>query len=254
MHPDVYIELFEDEMGLDTMGLTNLYPDLVEVIQKRTLPVFSEMFPCVYPYLLDPSDKSKRIADEYGGNVNEYRIEDPVLESYVLKVISYQKLYPAYKKDPYAHGYNNMYIGGMGDTGMNYDDILLGTVISSTRSTIRQAVGMNPTCKLKGSNVLAIKNFADFAPYIVELIVTYPNINSIAETYKRFFMNLAKYDVGIYLYQKMKYVEDVVTPAGNLNLKISDWESFPREKEDYIKELLTLSFPDRVMDNYFMAI
>jgi hypothetical protein len=67
-------------------------------------------------------------------------------------------------------------------------------------------------------------------------------------------MNLAKYDVGIYLHNKLKYAEDVVTPAGNLNLKISDWESYSNQKEDYIKELLQLSFPDRVMKNYFMAI
>ena len=183
MHPDVYIELFEDEMGLDTMGLTHLYPALIQLIQKRTFPVFSEMFPCLYPYILDPDDKVKRIADVYGNNENEYRIEDHILESYGLKILSFSKTYPAHKKDPYASTYNNMYLGGIMDTGISYDDILIGSVIASTRSTLRQSMGMNPVFSLKGS-VMGIKNFADFAPYIIELITTYPNINSISETYK----------------------------------------------------------------------
>lgn len=253
MHPSVYLELFEDEMGLDTMGLTHLYPTLVKLIQKRTIPIFSEMFPCRYPYVLDPSDNTKKVADIYGGGAVEYILEDSVLKSYNMKIISFGQIHPAYKKEPYSPTYNNMYIGG-NMASLSFDDIMIGAVAEATNSIMRQQIAMSPILKLKGNNVLSIKNMPDFHPYIIELYVTYPNINSISLTFKRYFMNLAKYDVGIYLYNKLKYMEDVVTPAGNLNLKIADWEGYSKDKEDYIKELLQISFPDRVMDLYFNPI
>lgn len=254
MNPDVYLELFEDEMGLDTMGLTMYYPQLIETIQKRTLPVFSELFPCIYPYIMDPRDNSKKIPDKYGGSTIEFRIEDHVLDDFGLKVMGHGQFYPAYEKKEYDSGYNTMYLGGMQSYGNSFETILLGSIENSTRSVMRQAIGMNPVCELKGPKLLALKHLPDFSPYIIELLVTYPGVNSIQETFKRYFLNLAKFDVGIFLYAKLKYVEDVITPAGNLNLKISDWESYPRDKEDYIKELRSISFPDRVLNSYFTAI
>lgn len=255
MHPDVYLELFEDEMGLDTMGLTSFYPALIETIQKKTLPVFSELFPCVYPYLLDPNDMANRIPDAYAGSSVEYRINDPMLDSFGLKVLSYKHMYPAYKKDEYEKGYQGQYLGGIYGYGGNMlDDMLIGNIQGSINSKYREVLGMNPVCKLKGTKLLELKHFADFNPYIVELIITYPNVNSIQETFKRYFLNLAKFEVGIYLYNKLKYMEDIVTPAGNVNLRISDWEGYPRERDDYITQLRELTFPDRVDGIYYLSI
>jgi hypothetical protein len=42
-----------------------------------------------------------------------------------------------------------------------------------------------------------------------------------------------------------------VTPAGNLDLKIDDWDGASREREDYLKELRTRAFSDRVNVRYF---
>lgn len=254
MHPDVYLELFEDEMGLDTMGLSWMYPQLIETIQRRTFPVFSELFPCIYPYVLDPKDTTNRIPDKFSGNSAEFRIEDPVLDDFGLKVLSFRQLYPVYEKSEYEHGYNNAYLAGVGAYNGSFDDMLIGNIAAETNSMFRGTLGLNPICKLKGPRLLSIKHFTDYAPYLVELIITYPNVSSMQETFKRYFLNLAKFDVGIYLYAKLKYMQDVVTPAGNVDLKISEWESYPRDKEDYIRELRTLSFPDRVESIYFLAV
>lgn len=64
-------------------------------------------------------------------------------------------------------------------------------------------------------------------------------------------MTLAKYDIKIYLWNQLKYMQDIVTPSGNLNLQISDWEGAEREREDYLKEFRQRAFPDRFVTKYF---
>ena len=67
-------------------------------------------------------------------------------------------------------------------------------------------------------------------------------------------MYLAKLDCKIYLWNQLKYLENIVTPVGNMDLKVSDWENADRERDDYLKELRTKSFPDRVLDKYFRIL
>ena len=50
----------------------------------------------------------------------------------------------------------------------------------------------------------------------------------------------------------MRYLESVVTPAGNLDLKFN-WDNAEQEREDFIKELRTRAFPDRVQTRYFFV-
>ena len=67
-------------------------------------------------------------------------------------------------------------------------------------------------------------------------------------------MDLAKFDVKNRLWVELRYIQDIVTPSGNLDLKINDWESAEKDREDYLRELRTRTFPDRVMDKYFRII
>ena len=88
----------------------------------------------------------------------------------------------------------------------------------------------------------------------VKFRVQFPNIASIPEDYRETFIQLAIYDIKIKLYNELKYIEDIVTPAGNLNLRVSDWDSAERDRVEFLRELRTKSFPDRLRDDYFVLL
>ena len=108
--------------------------------------------------------------------------------------------------------------------------------------------------ELRGPRILYLKNYAIQGTVEVTLKTRWPNIVSIPEEYHNDFIRLAKLDCEIYAWQNLKYLESVVTPAGNLDLKISSWESAEQEREDFLKELRTRSFPDRVGSMYFQLV
>jgi hypothetical protein len=256
MNPNVYLELFEDEMGLDTLGLEYLYPELVKLIQRRTLPDFYQHFWCFYPYEFDVRDKSKMIPSRFATNTAEYRVVDETVDSFKMEIIDVHLDKSAIEKNEYDHTQNRTgYINNLIEWGGSFDDVLLGSLAADTMSTQRYMVGLAPVVKLMGDKVLSVKNIPSGMNHLVTLTVVIPSIIPIRMIYKRQFIALAKLDVQTWLWNRLKYMQDIVTPAGNIDLKISDWESSANDRESFLKELRQISYADRMATgSVFMVI
>ena len=250
-----YREVFEHTLGLDILGLENRFRELVELINEKTLITFSNYIPCIYTTRLNLNDKNAYIREEYGRIGREYYLRDATMEKYHLKIMDLLNIEFANNGsglDPE----NEYYYSSIMVSRHNIDimSMLMGSESTYTRTLIDNAIPYKRYEELRGDYVIFLQNYPTDGELDVKLRVQYPNLVSIPEAYRESFIQLAIYDCKIKLYNELKYVEDVQTPAGNLNLKVSDWESAERDRTDFLQTFRQKSFPDRVRDNYFVLL
>lgn len=249
-----YREVFEYTLGLDVLGLENRYRELVDLINDKTLVTFSNYIPCIYTTKLNLNDKNQLVREEYGRIGREYHVHDSTMTRFNLKVLDMLdvQFYNGADSDPE----NEYYYSSIAVSRQNIDlmSMLMGSESTYTRTLIDNSIPYKRYEEWRGNGVIFLQNYPTDGDVEVKFRVQYPNIVSIPEAYRETFISLALYDVKIKLYNELKFIEDVVTPAGNLNLKVSDWESAERDRTDFLRELRQKSFPDRVRDNYFILL
>ena len=210
--------LFEDTLGLDVLGLDNRFADFVKLIDRNTLVTFSNLIPAKYLTYLDLSDPRNIVRKDrhtLGPNSSAY---------YSSLIASRQNL--------------------------TLEGVFMGSEYTRNRTLIDSAIPFKMYKELRGPRTLYLRNFAYEGEVELTLKVPWPNIVSIPEEYKEILLTLCQYDIKIKLWNELKYVEDVVTPTGNLNLRM-DWESAAKEREDYIQQLRLKTIPDRMGPVYF---
>lgn len=249
-----YKEVFEYTLGLDVLGLENRFRELVDLINDKTIVTFSNYIPCLYTTTIDLGDKDSYVREEYGRIGREYHVHDATMDKFNLKIMDLLDVEFAsgMSLDPE----NEYYYSSVMVSRQNIDliSMLMGAESTYTRTLIDNAIPYKRYEEYRGNGVVFLQNYPLEGKVELKFRVQYPNIVSIPEGYREVFIQLALYDVKIKLYNELKYIEDVVTPAGNLNLKISDWESAERDRTEYLRELRTKSFPDRLRDDYFILL
>lgn len=252
-----YRELFEDTLGLDVLGLESKFSQLVKLINRKTMVAYGNLVPIKYLYYMDLTDDHYIIKKEQHTLGVEYYIDDPVLDKFGLPIlgvesIEYSNVGAVDPYDPDSTAYYSSVIASR--QNLTLESLLFGAEYSYNRTLTDSAMPFKRYHELRGSRVLYLRNYAMQGTVEIELRTRWPNLVSIPEEYRDSFMQLAKYDVKIYLWNQLKYLESVVTPSGNLDLKISDWESAERDREEFLKELRTRTFPDRIANNYFHVL
>lgn len=252
-----YKELFEDTLGLDVLGLENQFPLLVKLINRKTLTTFGNLVPIKYLHYMDLTDENNIVKKEQHTLGVEYYINDPVLDKYHLPIfevesIEYNNVGNVDPYDPDSTAYYSSIIASR--QNLTLESMLFGSEYTYNRTLTDAAIPFKRYHELRGSRVLYLLNYAIQGTVEVVLKTRWPNLVSIPEEYRESFMDLAKYDIKIYLWNQLKYLESVVTPSGNLDLKISDWESAERDRTEFLKELRVKTFPDRVGNTYFHVL
>ena len=249
-----YTELFEHTLGLDIYGLESRFRDLAELINTKTLVTFSNYIPCVYTSVLNLNDPNAYVREEYGRIGREYYINDYVLDKFKLNIMDLLNVdySTGTQFDPEGEYYWSSMIAPR--QHIDLETMLLGAEATYTKTLADSAFPYKRYAELRGARTVYLKNYPDTGMVELRLRVNFPNIASIPEGYREVFIQLAEYDVKIKLYNELKYIETVVTPAGNLDLKISDWDSAERDRIDFLKELRSKSFPDRIRDDYFRLL
>lgn len=250
-------EVFEDILGLDVLGLESQFPQLMELINRRTLKTFSNYIPCKYLFYLNLADRSNVIPNPHDRVGVEYYLNDSTLDKFKLPIkelisVNYINTSAVDPYDPRSADYFSWV--NTNRQNLTLDSLLMGSEYTYNRTLTDFAVPFKKYHELRGSRILYAKNY--FFDGILELTIKtdYPNIVSIPEEYREIFIKLAIFDIKIRLYNELKYLEDIVTPSGNLNLRVSDWESAYRDREDYLRDLKRISFPDRVGDKFFRIV
>lgn len=249
-----YKELFEDRLGLDILGLESRYKDLVRLINRTTLTTFANYIPCTYCHYLDLTDTSNLIKEDLARAGREYYIKDDILDKFNLPILAIKRveLMGANNADPEIEGYYSTIIASR--QNIDLESAILGSEYTYLDTMINNSIPFKRVHELRGSRLLYLRNYPLTGIVEVRVTTKYPNLASIPEEYREALIDLAKLDIKIKLYNELKYIEDVVTPVGNLNLKISDWDNAERERVDFIKDLRARSFPDRINTSYFYVM
>lgn len=245
--------LFEDTLGLDVLGLDNRFADFVKLIDRNTLVTFSNLIPAKYLTYLDLSDPRNIVRKDRHTLGVEYYIEDEVLDKFNLPILSVEKVEPnnvgvVDPYDPSSSAYYSSLIASR--QNLTLEGVFMGSEYTRNRTLIDSAIPFKMYKELRGPRTLYLRNFAYEGEVELTLKVPWPNIVSIPEEYKEILLTLCQYDIKIKLWNELKYVEDVVTPTGNLNLRM-DWESAAKDREDYIQQLRLKTIPDRMGPVYF---
>lgn len=252
-----YTELFENVLGLDVLGLENQFRELVKIVDTKTLLAFGNLIPIKYLYYLDLTDTSKIVKKEQHTLGVEYYIDDPVLDQYKLPILGVEKI--EYNNvgdvdpyDPDSTAYYNSVITSR--QNLTLESVLFGSEYTYSRVLTDAAMPFKRYFELRGPRVLYLKNYAIQGTVEVTLKTRWPNIISIPEEYHEDFVRLAGYDCKIYVWNQLKYLRSITTPAGNIDLQIDSWENAEQERQDFLRELKTRSFPDRTGPMYFQIV
>jgi len=185
----------------------------------------------------------------------EYYLKDYTLEKFNLPILEIMGVDLTITTDDSATERDAYYSTLIPDSrAIDLETMLLGAENTYLETLTRASIPFKRRHQLRGAQNLYLQIYPTMG--IVEVVIktSFPNLSSIPEEFKETLMDLAKLDVKIKLYNELKYLEDVVTPSGNLNLKISDWDSAERDRTDFIKDLRIRSFPDRIGSGYFTIV
>ena len=251
-----YKELFVDTLGLDVLGLEKQFPALVKLVETKSIVTFSNYIPALYRMYLDLTDKTNIIRNDQHTLGVEYYLSDPVLEKFNLPIlgiekIDYNNVGQVDPYDPNSTAYYSSIIASRNN--ITLESVLMGSEYTYNRPLTDFAFPWKRYHEYRGGNVLYLRNYAFGGTAEITIKTRFPNLVSIPEEYREIFIALAKFDVRIYLWNWLKYMTDIVTPSGNLDLRF-DWSDQEREREDYIKELRTKTLPDRVFSRYFTIV
>ena len=251
-----YRELFEQNLGLDSLGLEDRCSELVKIVDSTTLLAFGNLIPIKYLHYLDLTDTSKIVKKEQHTLGVEYYIDDPVLDKFHLPILGIEKI--EYNNvgdvdpyDPDSTAYYNSVITSR--QNLTLESVLFGSEYSYQRVLSDSAMPFKRYHELRGQRVLYLKNYAIQGTVEVTLKTRWPNVVSIPEEYHEDFLRLATLDCKIKLWNDLKYLSSIVTSEGNLELNF-DWSNTEQERTDFLRELRTRSFPDRTGPMYFQIL
>lgn len=251
-----YRELFEQNLGLDSLGLEDRCSELVKIVDSTTLLAFGNLIPIKYLHYLDLTDTSKIVKKEQHTLGVEYYIDDPVLDKFHLPILGIEKI--EYNNvgdvdpyDPDSTAYYNSVITSR--QNLTLESVLFGSEYSYNRVLTDAAMPFKRYHELRGQRVLYLKNYAIQGTVEVTLKTRWPNVVSIPEEYHEDFLHLATLDCKIKLWNDLAYLANIVTPEGNLELNF-DWSNAEQERSDFLRELRTRSFPDRTGPMYFQIL
>ena len=251
-----YRELFEQNLGLDSLGLEDRCSELVKIVDSTTLLAFGNLIPIKYLHYLDLTDTSKIVKKEQHTLGVEYYIDDPVLDKFHLPILGIEKI--EYNNvgdvdpyDPDSTAYYNSVITSR--QNLTLESVLFGSEYSFNRVLTDAAMPFKRHHELRGQRVLYLKNYAIQGTVEVTLKTRWPNVVSIPEEYHEDFLHLATLDCKIKLWNDLAYLSSIVTSEGNLELNF-DWSNAEQERSDFLRELRTRSFPDRTGPMYFQIL
>lgn len=244
-----YKSVFEDTLGLDVLGLEYTYRDLVELINRNTLYVFSDHIPCYYTTVIEPDDSRYVVGRERSHYGRECYIPDATMKKFNLPILELADVNWA---DTARSGYYGELVAAYQFSDVQ--SILMGSEQTYMTTMLDSAIPFKPYYNYRGGDVVYLRNIPQNTPVELVIRTKFPNLVSIPDNYREVFKTLALFDIKIKLWNELKYLEEIVTPAGNLNLKINDWESAERDREAWIREFKAKSAPDRYGATYFTIL
>lgn len=213
----------------------NLPPDIdkstwaKEVIIPDTLLTFSRFFPHKWPYTIDTRKDKK---DGY------YLIDEDKIGN--IEILGVRDI----NWDEFSHNYNSQ-ISGYGTFGIlggqySLDDIGLAQMAADHMSLFNNGIFLEwePPNRIKLVSTVGLDIAKSMPTFTVDLFLKHPdNLMTIAPTKMETFEDLARADIATYLYQYLKFYDNLETVYANIDLKMDEWQKQMDRREDIVQIL-----------------
>lgn len=240
MNVNQLIKRIKNELGLSRfLKLSYTDHDLYDIIVEHTMPEWSRYF----KYEMEFNNVFFTTEGKVGPDL--YEIPKAITDKIKKANLEIMDL-----KD-YRFGYYGS-TSGFGSFVANYEmDLGLSELYTATHNTLRYANNDINTQALLGCFyekpnklrfVFSDVVVAGFTCSLTFNLSQSPNLFAVSPTREHDFFQLAKLNTMIVLYQNEgKYIENLASGAGNVNLRIEDWQQAGDKKEEFLKELLKFS-------------
>lgn len=211
-------------------------PHWAEVVQEDTLVTFSRYFPNKFRLIVsdDTVDKKKE------GNRVWYYIKDEILcGNKLLGVRDIDWTDSSANNNSMTNGSIGTYYYpvGMACPEATFNDILGLQMYADFSSLYNRGILIefeypNRFC-LKG---LANTNY-DLSSFVVDLLVQHSSLSTISPTMMEVFEKLATSDVAIFLYNELRYFDNLETIYMNIDLKLDVLQDYAQKRDQVVEEL-----------------
>jgi len=202
---------------------------LADVIIEKTLRSFDVILPAVKTIEID----LKELETTY---------EDFQKKTYILpEFFEHLGIINIYSLDPVSAVYNANFYQGISpstyffnNSSSLYNEMMLGQVGYDLISQAAPAF----TFEFEYPNILTIYNLNSYSDRIrVKFGYQHPaNLSTIKETSQDAFIELAKLDIKAFLYNNLKYYDNISTAFANLNLMLDQWADAESQRAELYRE------------------
>nr|DAL03192.1 MAG TPA: hypothetical protein [Caudoviricetes sp.] len=198
---------------------------LNDVITTKTLPVFSQFVPRRWEEDLSINDL-KQIDSTV--DVSTYELPKHLFFTPIISIM---------RCEPINTMFNGAYYSGtpiLSGTTDLFEDMLLGSATYDVMSAIAPPFSYD----FIRPNKLRIYNMTCYLDKI-RLIIGYQhadNLSTIPVDAEQSFYDLALLDMKIFLYNNLKYYDEINTAYGNIKLRIEDWSNAESQREDLLQK------------------
>lgn len=198
---------------------------LNDVILLKTLPVFSQFVPRRWEEVVSINDM--RIVDE-NVDVATYELPQHLLHTPIISIMDCA---------PMNSMFNGAYYSGtpiLSATQDLFEDMMLGNATYDLMSAIAPSF----TYDFIRPNRLRVYNMTCYLDKL-RLVIGYQhseNLQTIPVDAEQSFYDLALLDVKVFLYNNLKFYDEINTAYGNIKLRIDEWSQAESQREDLIKQ------------------
>lgn len=198
---------------------------LNDVITTKTLPVFSQFVPRRWEENLSINDLKQIDATV---DVSTYELPKHLFFTPIISIM---------RCEPINTMFNGAYYSGtpvLSGTTDLFEDMLLGSATYDVMSAIAPPFSYD----FIRPNKLRIYNMTCYLDKI-RLIIGYQhadNLSTIPVDAEQSFYDLALLDMKIFLYNNLKYYDEINTAYGNIKLRIEDWSNAESQREDLLQK------------------
>jgi hypothetical protein len=226
--------LLNQRLGLVEYKLNYLYPEIHKNLMTNTLPIFSQYFPCYRRYDFTPADHKTDVDDEY-------YLDIPEITANKLHIISIADV----KAKSGIEG--NAFMDAYRPFAMTIEDVLINSAATNIASLSSFSYRK---FKFIAPNRLRLKGYSESELYIT-FKMTYPSFSAIADSVIEQFLDLAEADIKIFIFNKLKHYDQLSMPIGNVDLKLSLFESGESDRKEVIDRFNSKGYPNKAGTGYY---
>jgi hypothetical protein len=236
-------------LALQNIGLSEIYTsispqDIMDRFVSSALWEFSKLSPHIEKIMLTDRERLHQKAAE-NAKSTIYRIPDWVNDFGQLEILGV-----TYVDVISPAGFSDLYVPQ--SSWINPESVISAISDVKIAAGVAASLGRAPTCEFEPPNKVRLYNGWSAGRYMCEVLLSHdPSLTTVSPTVMPSLLRLTELDLGEYIYNRIKRLDNISTPVGQINLRIDDLAQYGDRKRDLIREFAESSELDFLHITYF---